>query len=294
MSALTATITAAFGRSYELTLPDGRIISGLPRGKKSVFACGDQVDVELASADQGAIARLHDRTSLLYRSDAWKEKLIAANATQILLVVATEPDFSDELISRALVAAYSQDLSALIVVNKADLADKLPATRAFLAPFEQAGARIIEVSALGDVSVLQAALDGHLSVLVGQSGMGKSTLTNRLAPHARAATREISTALGTGKHTTTFSRLYRLAGGGAIIDSPGLQAFGLAHLGLDDIAAGFAEFRPHLGQCRFRDCHHDAEPDCAIHAAAARGEISPRRLAHFHSIRKEWLLAQKP
>ena len=289
---VTATLTAAFGRSYELALDDGRIVSGFPRGKKSVYACGDRVEVELSSVDQGVIAELHPRTSLLYRSDAWKEKLIAANATQIIIVVATEPDFSDELISRTLVAAHSQQLSALVVVNKADLADKLVATRAFLAPFAQTGACFIELSALMDVSALLPHLNGHTSVLVGQSGMGKSTLTNALVPEAKAATREISEALGTGKHTTTGSRLYRLPGGGSLIDCPGLQAFGLAHLSIDEIASGFAEFVPHLGQCRFRDCKHDAEPDCAIRGAVARGEISERRLAHFHAIRHELEFAQ--
>lgn len=289
----TATLTAAFGRSYELALADGRVVSGFPRGKKSVYACGDQVEVELATgASEGAIVTLHPRTSLLYRSDAFKEKLIAANATQILIVVATEPDFSDELISRALVAAHSQDLRAIIVVNKADLSDKLAATRAFLAPFAATGVSIIELSALQDVGALLPFLNDQVSVLVGQSGMGKSTLTNALVPQAQAATREISEALGSGKHTTTGSRLYRLPQGGALIDCPGLQAFGLAHLTLEEIAAGFAEFVPHLGQCRFRDCQHDAEPDCAIRAGVERGEISPRRLVHFHAIRHEWVYAQ--
>ncbi|MEY3202610.1 MAG: hypothetical protein RIR70_2160, partial [Pseudomonadota bacterium] len=150
----------------------------------------------------------------------------------------------------------------------------------------------IELCAHQDVSALMPLLDGQLSVLVGQSGMGKSTLTNRLVPEAKAATREISEALGSGKHTTTYSRLYHLSEGGAIIDCPGLQAFGLTHLSVSDIERGFAEFGPHLGECRFRDCQHDAEPDCAIRAAVAAGQISARRLMHFHAIRQEWLYAQ--
>lgn len=287
-----ATLTAAFGRQYALRLDDGRTITCFPRGKKSIYACGDRVEVELCGPDQGVITALHPRRSLLYRSDAWKEKLIAANATQIIIVVATEPDFSDELVSRALVAAHHQDLRAQVVINKADLAERLPATRTYLKPFEQAGCDIIELCARRDVSALMPHLAAHTSVLVGQSGMGKSTLTNALVPGADAATREISEALGTGKHTTTFSRLYDLPTGGALIDSPGLQAFGLAHLSLDDIALGFAEFRPYLGQCRFRDCQHGAEPDCALRAAVSGHQICARRLAHFHTIQKEWRAAQ--
>ena len=287
-----ATIVAAFGRSYEVQLDDGHNAVCFPRGKKSVYACGDRVEVSLSGADQGVIEALQPRRSLLYRSDAWKEKLIAANATQVVVVVATEPDFSDELVSRALVAAHSQQLQALVVVNKADLTGRLPATRRYLATFDQAGCERIELSACEDVSRLLPWLRDHISVLVGQSGMGKSTLTNALVPEATAATREISEALGTGKHTTTGSRLYALPGGGALIDCPGLQAFGLAHLTMDEIAAGFAEFVPLLGSCRFRDCRHDQEPDCTIRTAMENGKISPRRLAHFHAIREEWVFAQ--
>jgi ribosome biogenesis GTPase len=140
---------------------------------------------------------------------------------------------------------------------------------------------------LQDASALAPWLAGQVSVLVGQSGMGKSTLTNELIPGAAAATREISTALDSGKHTTTHARLYRLPGGGELIDSPGLQEFGLAHLTRGEIELGFAEFVDHLGRCRFRDCRHENEPDCAIKAAVAAGKIDARRLAHFVTIANE-------
>jgi ribosome biogenesis GTPase len=118
--------------------------------------------------------------------------------------------------------------------------------------------------------------------------MGKSTLTNALVPGAAAATREISTALDSGKHTTTYARMYRLPNaGGTLIDSPGLQEFGLKHLTPQEIEFGFVEFRPFLGQCRFRDCQHQAEPDCAIKAATASGAIHPRRLEHFRQFISE-------
>lgn len=275
---------AAFGRQYEVNLDDGRTISGIPLGKKSPYACGDRVEVELSSPNQGQILRNQERTSLLYRSDEWKQKLIAANATQLVLVCATEPGFTDELLTRALVAAEHEGIKAVIVLNKCDLTDGLAAARQQLAPYSTLGCPVIELSAKVDATALLAVLKGHISVLVGQSGMGKSTLINALVPGAAAATREISEALDSGKHTTTHARLYQLDEDSAIIDSPGLQEFGLAHLTVGEIENAFPEFRPHVGQCRFRDCHHNAEPDCAIKKAVADGLIHPRRLEHFRKL----------
>ena len=278
-------IVAAFGRHYEVELADGSRITGIPLGKKSPYACGDRVALEQASADQAQIMRHLPRISLLYRSDAYREKLIAANATQIVLVVATEPSFSDDLLARALVAAESQALRSIIVLNKADLADRLPSARERLAPLAALGYAVIELSARDDATPLLSCLAGELSVLVGQSGMGKSTLINALVPGAGAATREISTALDSGKHTTTHARLYHLAQGGSLIDSPGLQEFGLTHLSSSAIEEGFVEFRPYLGGCRFRDCRHQSEPNCAIKQAVEQGRISARRYEQFLRLR---------
>ncbi len=287
---LSGIVTAAFGRHYEVVLPDGRRVNGIPRGKKSPFACGDRVHLGPLHDSETQILGHEKRSSLLYRSDQWKEKIIAANATQVVLVTATEPGFSDELISRALVAATHEQLRTVIVLNKCDLVAGLAAARALLAPFAKLGLPIVELSALRDATALQPWLAGQRSVLVGQSGMGKSTLVNTLVPDAAAATREISTALDSGKHTTTHARLYILpadAGAGELIDSPGLQAFGLAHLTRGAIELGFPEFVPLLGQCRYRDCRHENEPGCAIKAAVAAGTIDTRRLDHFVAIAGE-------
>ena len=277
------TIVAAFGRHYEIELADGCIATGYPKGKKSLLAVGDEVQL----SPDGQIMAHGARRSLLYRSDAYRQKLIAANATQLLLVVATDPSFSDMLLSRALVAAEHQGLTTTIVLNKCDLVAALPAARKLLAPYIALGCRVVELSAKFDPSPLLPLLAGESSVLVGQSGMGKSTLTNALVPGAAAATRELSTALDSGKHTTTYARRYKLPQGGTLIDSPGLQEFGLKHLTAQEIEFGFAEFRPFLGQCRFRDCQHDAEPGCAIKQALAEGIIHPRRLDHFRRLRAE-------
>jgi ribosome biogenesis GTPase len=283
VSALTARIIAAHGRHYRAELPDGTLIECVPRGKKSEVACGDRVEFKLTGSDQGVIERILPRSSLLYRSDAYKQKLIAANVTQLVIVVASEPTFNDELLARCLLAGHEQDLQLLIVLNKADL-PQIDEARARLAVYRDLGYRVLELSAMQDVSPLRDCLHGHTSVLVGQSGMGKSTLTNALIPAAQAATREISNALDSGKHTTTHATLYHLDADSDLIDCPGVQLFGLHHLDFATLEKNFPEFRPWLGGCRFANCSHSHEPDCAIRKATEEGKIDRRRLELFQQI----------
>lgn len=277
-------VIAAHGRQYMVELADGTLLPCFPRGKKSEIACGDRVDIQRTSDDQGVVEAIQPRSSLLYRSNEIRQKLIAANVDQIVIVVATEPAFYDELIARALLAAESEEIAPLIVLNKCDLADKLPAARERLAVLVGLGYPILELSARDHAEDLRPYLKGKTSVLVGQSGMGKSTLVNALIPQANAATREISQALDSGKHTTTHATLYHLDADSDLIDSPGLQEFGLGHLDRHEIESAFPEFRDHLGQCRFRDCRHDREPGCALVAAVAQGHIDPNRFAIYRRI----------
>ena len=172
----------------------------------------------------------------------------------------------------------------LPVAAASDLAARVAAARAQLTVFGRLGYRVLELSARDHAEDLRPALHGYTSVLVGQSGMGKSTLVNALVPEARAATREISAALDSGKHTTTHAALYHLDAASQLIDSPGLQEFGLGHLDRQEIEHAFREFRPYVGKCRFRDCRHDREPDCALTAAVAAGLIDARRFAAYHRI----------
>lgn len=281
---LNGRIVAAFGRQYLVRLADGSLLPCLTRGKKSDVVCGDKVEIKRSGDNQGVIERCAPRTSLLHRSDAYRSKLIAANVSQIIIVVAAEPSFSDEVVTRCLIAAFDQNLSVLIVLNKCDLPVPAAAARLQLAPYRAIGYNVLELSALEDVTLLRPYLAGHTSVLVGQSGMGKSTLINALLPDAQAATREISTVLDSGKHTTTHAKLYKLDEDSSLIDCPGVQAFGLHHLSLGEIEQGFIEFAQYLGQCRFRDCHHLHEPGCALLDAVAKGKINARRLELFQQI----------
>ena len=281
------TIVAAHGRQYRVELADGERLLCFPRGKKSEIACGDTVSITLGGDRQGVIDAISERRTLLYRSNEFRQKLIAANATQIVIVVATEPSFSDELVTRGIVAAEAQDMKVLIVLNKCDLGDRLEHARQALRPFVALGYPVVELVARAGAEALLPLLHDETSVLVGQSGMGKSTLINALIPGTEARTREISEALDSGKHTTTHATLYRLDAQSSLIDSPGLQEFGLHHLSQTQIEEGFAELHPLQGKCRFRNCRHDREPDCAIRAAADAGQIDRRRYAVFHTLCKE-------
>ena len=274
---LEGTVVAAHGRHYLIELADGSTLPCFPRGKKSELACGDRVQIERSGEAQGVINTILPRSSLLYRSNEFRQKLIAANVTLVVIVVATEPSFSDELVTRCLIAAESQDIEALIVLNKCDLIERLPDAEAALSPFARLGYSILHLSALGEVDALRTQLAGQTSVLVGQSGMGKSTLVNALVPTAGARTREISEALDSGRHTTTHATLYRLPDGAALIDSPGLQEFGLHHLSRSELEHGFREYRAWQGHCRFRNCRHDREPGCAIREAVEAGDVDASR-----------------
>jgi len=278
------TVVAAHGRHYVVEAADGVLVRCVPRGKKSLLTCGDRVRFAPAGGDAGVIEDFEPRASLFLRAAPHRQKLVAANATQIAIVVAGEPSFSDELVCRILVAAESEGIKALVVLNKADLESVTRTAEARLRQFAAAGYPVLAISARSDVAPLAARLTEETTVLIGQSGMGKSTIVNALVPGAGVRTQKISTFLDAGRHTTSATRLFRLAGGGSIIDSPGLQEFGLAHLTRAQIEHGFPELRALAGQCRFGDCCHDAEPGCAVRAAVSEGKLPSRRLELLHRI----------
>jgi ribosome biogenesis GTPase / thiamine phosphate phosphatase len=279
-------IVASYGRRYQVEFADASRLDCVTRSKRGALACGDRVSVAVTAAGEGVIESLAPRTTLLYRSDQVRQKLVAANVDQIVIVAAPLPVLHEELVNRCLAAAEHGGMAALIALNKSDLA-QADETLALLEPYRRLGYRVVSLSAKRDLSPLAPHLAGRTSVLVGQSGVGKSTLINALVPDAAVRVATLSVARDSGRHTTTHACLYHLEPSGSLIDSPGLQEFGLHHLGQDGLEQAFIEFRPFLGQCRFRDCRHMTEPGCAIAAAAVRGEISEKRLASYRGLVRE-------
>jgi len=284
---LTGTIVAAYGKRFQVELADDqKRISCVTRGKKTDLACGDNVTLKLTDKHEGVIESTLPRKTLLYRSNAFKSKMLAANVTQIIIVLATQPSFYEALLNRCLIAAEAAGIKALIVLNKCDLADNDDAKQK-LALYTGLGYQVLALSATEDISALRPYLQGEASILVGQSGMGKSTIINALLPDADVRTREVSLVLDSGKHTTTAAHLYHLDAHSQLIDSPGLQEFGLHHLSTDELEHAFIEFRPYLGKCRFNNCKHLQEPDCAIKEAVASNKVTPERLAIYQMLRTE-------
>jgi len=237
-------VTASRRRHYAVRLDNGESLECVLKGRRTTLACGDRVRVA-RMAGGGSIESVEPRSTLFYRSDQMQEKLIAANVTQVIGVVAPDVAVDEELVSRWTIAAEAQGCRFVLAANKSDQPD-FPSLLARLEPFAKLGYAVVPLSALRDVTPLLAFLGKQRTVLIGQSGMGKSTILNGVAPQAKAKTAEISEALFAGRHTTSQSSLHLLAAeeeAGWIVDSPGLKVFGLAHIAPDALADAFVEIR---------------------------------------------------
>jgi ribosome biogenesis GTPase len=237
--------------------------------------------------DGWVVEEIEPRRNAFKRADArGRAQIIAANLDRVVITLAVEPLPSRDLLDRYLVAVHSLGLEPVIVLNKAELLPPdapLPEPLDRLPHYQHLGYSVVLTSCKGDpgVAALGPVVSGVTSILVGQSGVGKSSLIGRLVPDREIQTGALSRVTGKGTHTTTTTMLYDLPDGGHLVDSPGVWEYGLWEVEPADIAAGFREFRPWLGACRFNDCRHDSEPGCAIKRAVQEGEIAPWRHANY-------------
>lgn len=284
-------VVAAHGRHVVVETDSGRRVHCHARGKRSDLVVGDRVRWA-ASGDGGVVEGVEPRCNLLHRQDAWRTKSFAANLDQLLVLVAVEPPFSESQLARALIAARAAGIPALIGLNKIDLPGR-DAARSRLAAYRAMGVPVLELALGPDPDAARALLLPHLTgrttLLLGPSGMGKSTLINRLVPEAAAQVGEISAALNAGRHTTTTTTWYWLdrERSGALIDSPGFQEFGLQQVQPAQLAALMPDLAAELGHCRFLDCTHRAEPGCGVRAAAEAGRIDPQRWRLYGALHEE-------
>lgn len=253
--------------------------------------CGDRVVWQPTGDTEGVVTAVLPRDSALSRPDySGRDKPIAANITQLVIVLAPKPEPVGYLIDQYTVAAELIGVKALITLNKADLMDAGQQTdfRQRFALYADIGYPLIQVSAKLDhgLDPLLERLRDQTSILVGQSGVGKSSLVNALIPDQQIQEGRLSEATGHGRHTTSSTTLFWLPTGGQLIDSPGVRSFRLGQLDQRKLEQGFREFAPFLGHCRFSNCHHENEPGCALREAAEQGEIHPQRLENFrHMVR---------
>jgi len=271
---------------------NGEHIRCIPRKKLDTIVCGDHVTWEMVSNNQGVVTELKLRTSLLSRpNNSGIVKPIAANITQMLIVSAIKPDYDFSLIDNYLVAAELLKITPVIILNKIDLLnnDEFEDVKNKFNAYKELGYQLFFTSAIKPTSMalFSDKLKDHISIFVGQSGVGKSSLINFLIPQLNLKTRALNDSINLGKHTTSASTLYHLPSSGSIIDSPGVREFKLWQVKQNQAAWSFPEFRIHIDQCKFRDCKHLNEPKCAVKDALKNNEITERRYQSYLRIISE-------
>lgn len=285
-------VTVSHGNSSLVETSDGALVLCHHRRNQARPVCGDRVRWRPVSESGGVVEAVEPRRSLLERPDfRGRPRPLAANITRLVVVVAPEPGIDIELIDRYLVLAKHLPAVPLLWINKADLLPHpdLPDAQDLLARYRALGmdGHAGSVKAGAGLDWLRARLTGETAILVGHSGVGKSSLLDALVPDLAVRINTLSEASGHGRHTTTATTLFHLPGGGELIDSPGIRNFRLDHVTPDTLLAAFPDLAPYFGICRFANCRHDAEPGCAVKAALAQGKIDATRLESYERLLEE-------
>ena len=285
-----------YGQTLLIEDQQGELYRCVARQNLGPIVCGDQVIWQAAqgSEKEGVIVALRERASLLQKPGfGGNLKPMAANIDQIIIVSAVEPPPNPYLIDRYLVAAENLPATPIILFNKIDLLNKdnREKIQQLVKSYESIGYGVIRASRVKDEGFdrLLDSLQSHTSIFVGLSGVGKSSLINHLIPELDIRVGELSAASGEGRHTTTSSTLYRLPAGGRLIDSPGVRDFGLWNTSAEEILHGFIELREYIGHCKFSNCSHQHEPDCAIQQALSEQKISPQRFNSYQKMMREYV-----
>lgn len=274
----TGLVVTRYGQHLLVEAEDGALFQCTGRQNIELSVAGDQVVFQAISDEEGVVTALLPRENELRRS----EKLIASNVDELYLVVATQPHYQFELIDRYLIMAENAGLPIELIVNKIEL-DDLEQIKSDFAMYERIGYPVNYISVKQNIGIqeLQQRLVDQTNIFLGQSGVGKSSLINALIPDLNLRVNAISDKSKLGKHTTTNTTLYHIPSGGDLIDSPGVREFQLENLSEREILSGFKEFQAYLGRCKFRNCAHVNEPNCAIKGALEAGEIHPKRYESY-------------
>lgn len=279
-------VVVRHGANLAVEDAQGRVRHCLARQNIGHPVCGDRVVWQSSGEDRGVVTAILERKTLLSRPDySGRDKPLAANLTQLVVLLAPYPEPSEYLVDQYLAAAELMGLEPLIVCNKIDLLDSmgLDALRERLVRYQAIDYPLVWLSLKGrtDIAPVAELLAHETSILVGQSGVGKSSLVKALLPDRDIQIGRLSKATGLGRHTTSAATCYRLPTGGYLIDSPGVRSFRLAVAERAHLERGFREIAPLVGCCRFANCRHEHEPGCALEQAVSDGRIHPERLANF-------------
>ncbi len=279
-----ATVVAAHGRRGQIEASDGRRYPYVVKGRNLRIVCGDRVRWEANAAGEGAvITAIAERNNQLSRapSDARSPEILAANISLLAIVVAPQPEVDWLIVDRYLCAAEEMDCAAILIANKLDLEHEKLLKKA--GEYSAIGYSCLGISTQSGrgLDELTTSLVPHTTILVGQSGVGKSSIINSLVADADVAVGGLSQASAEGKHTTTASLMYELPGGGRLIDTPGVRDFIPALEDARAVAMGFREIRRASEKCRFHNCQHLREPNCAVKSNVKTGAILPHRYASY-------------